>query len=80
MNIAHFKILLPVIQYIEKPIQAKSFLRISNTFLSILAESNSADFYMRASVPNASTTTGKMSSLRFTFFGLFWQDFDISPP
>lgn len=58
----------------------KSFLRISDTFLSILAESNSVDFYMRASVPNASTTTGTMSSLRFTFFGLFWQDFDISPP
>ena len=80
MNITHFKILQSVIQHIGKPIQVKSFLRISNTFLSILAESKSADFYMRATVPNASTTNSKLSSLRFTFFGLFWQDSDISPP
>ena len=80
MNITHFTLLQPVVQYIEKPIKVKSFLCISSTLLSILAESNNVDFYMKATVSNASTTTGKLSSLRFTFFGLFWQDFDNSPP
>ena len=68
MNITQLEILQPTIHWCPvttswegKPIKIPSFLHISSTFLSILAEPKSANFWMRA------VTTSKLFIIRSLF-------------